>query len=449
MRTDSNDKINEGKLIGSEYEDIDRYSSKVSKSICKIITPNQYGSGFFLKYLIDDINYFYLISNEHIITEKMIKNKNEINVYYDNEFENTEIVLNVNERYIKSFVNIEIDATVVEILPKDNVNEIFFLTADLDYSDKTKTKLKGKQIYIPQYPLGGNLKIARGIIKEIYNYEFIHLASTDNASSGSPIFLKESIKVIGIHKQGNRKKTENYGDFIFPIFNILEKDIKNKNQSIFNLNINKELKEDYKKSYGTKINIKELEKKNDQLMNRGMNEAKIILKDMNEINKNKIINEKNFCNNCGMFPLIGKSYKCKTCEDFNFCETCYNKNIKLHGHEFKKIEVPNEHSKIPFMDEILFQTQIKSEFNYLKGMFFCKTTKDEFEIDILKFYNKLVNSVSTTFNLVYPFNLLLCYDNITENQIFNFCERAINYDTHNLFILVRPEEFKINKKTFY
>ncbi len=63
MRTDSNDKINEGKLIGSEYEDIDRYSSKVSKSICKIITPNQYGSGFFLKYLIDDINYFYLISN--------------------------------------------------------------------------------------------------------------------------------------------------------------------------------------------------------------------------------------------------------------------------------------------------------------------------------------------------------------------------------------------------
>lgn len=67
-----------------------------------------------------------LISNEHIITKDMIKNNDTINVYYDNEFENIEIQLNVNERYIKDFTDINIDATVVQILPKDNIYEIIF-----------------------------------------------------------------------------------------------------------------------------------------------------------------------------------------------------------------------------------------------------------------------------------------------------------------------------------
>lgn len=47
-------------------------------------------------------------------------------MYYYNEFENIEIQLNVNERYIKDFTDINIDATVVQILPKDNIYEIIF-----------------------------------------------------------------------------------------------------------------------------------------------------------------------------------------------------------------------------------------------------------------------------------------------------------------------------------
>ena len=85
-----------------------------------------HGSGFFLKYKIDDINFLCLISNEHIITKDMIKNNDTINIYYNNEFENIEIQLNVNERYIKDFTDINIDATVVQILPKDNIYEIIF-----------------------------------------------------------------------------------------------------------------------------------------------------------------------------------------------------------------------------------------------------------------------------------------------------------------------------------
>ena len=159
----------------------------------------------------------------------MIKNKDNIYIYYDYEFENIVIRLDENERYIKSFRDIKIDATVVQILPKDKINEIYFLSPDLDYSDKNQ--LNGKQIYIPQYASGAELKNARGIIKSINEDEFIHLVSTVYGSSGSPIFLKDSLKVIGIHKERDLYKEENIGDFISPIFNII------KNEAFFKISL--------------------------------------------------------------------------------------------------------------------------------------------------------------------------------------------------------------------
>jgi len=52
-------------------------------------------------------------------------------------------------------------------------------------------------------------------------YEFTHKACTLEGSSGNPIFLANNTNVIGIHKSGNNKEKENYGDFIFPIINLL------------------------------------------------------------------------------------------------------------------------------------------------------------------------------------------------------------------------------------
>ena len=44
------------------------------------------------------------------------------------------------------------------------------------------------------------------------------MASTLSGSSGSPIVLKDTNLVIGIHKNENKNLKENYGDFIGPIF---------------------------------------------------------------------------------------------------------------------------------------------------------------------------------------------------------------------------------------
>ena len=162
----------------------------------------------------------------------MTKIKDTIYIYYDSEYENFTIQLDENERQIKSFKQIKIDLTMVQILPKDKISEIYFLSPDIDYSDKNK--LNGKQVYIPQYPSGGKLKNVRGIIKSINEDSFIHLTRKEYGSSGNPIFLKDTLKVIGMHKAGSNEKEENYGGFIFPIFKILndfiEKNKKNENK---------------------------------------------------------------------------------------------------------------------------------------------------------------------------------------------------------------------------
>ena len=41
-----------------------------------------------------------------------------------------------------------------------------------------------------------------------------------------------------------------------------------------------------------------------------------------------------------MKPIVGKRYKCKTCNNFDFCEKCYEKNKETHGHNFHLIEKP-------------------------------------------------------------------------------------------------------------
>ena len=83
---------------------------------------------------------------------------------------------------------------------------------------------ENKKIYIPQYPEGGELSNSKGIIKSINDNEFSHLASTKGGSSGSPIFIEGTIKVIGI--QGRNDKNENYGNFIGSVIESLKKNLK-------------------------------------------------------------------------------------------------------------------------------------------------------------------------------------------------------------------------------
>ena len=182
------------------------------------------------------------------------------------------------------------------------------------------------------------------------------------------------------------------------------------------------------------------------------------IREIEEKSKNKIFKAGVVCKGCGEEALI--KFQCKRCKDFIFCESCIEKYKRIHQHEFQQIDKPVEYEGMS--DQVLIEqlklTQIKKEFGNLKGLFFYKSSKDKYEIDILKFYNKLLidgikdennNQIKHNYKLPNYINLLLCYEQLRDiEDIYTFCVRAINCETNTLFIIVRPEELKINQEKF-
>ena len=205
---------------------------ELSKEMSKIIIETQEGkktgTGFFLSIQIDLELFDCLITNDHIINNESINNNNIIYVYYEG-FKAANIILDKNKRYIRSFKDEKLDITVVEILDEDNMSKKYFLEPELDIP--LNNNLINKEIYIYQYIEKMKLKNAEGIIKDISKYEISHTANTKKGSSGSPIFLKNSNKVIGIHKEAAPTIKINYGDFIYPIINIIKEDIRKKSNN--------------------------------------------------------------------------------------------------------------------------------------------------------------------------------------------------------------------------
>ena len=188
----------------------------ISKSICKISKSNEIITGFFIKLFKNDRDFFCLMTNANFITKEMLNKKEKINIYYDNEEKLKEIILNENERYIKDFLDIGINAIVIEIVPKDNIEKNYFLLPVIDYIYENNNLLNQEIILIQ------NKFYFTGKIKKINTNEFSYLINTEFNLSGNPIFLKNNIKVIGITTTPNLKESENYADFIGPIFNFFK-----------------------------------------------------------------------------------------------------------------------------------------------------------------------------------------------------------------------------------
>lgn len=205
------------------------------KYVCKIkikeVDSNNisYGTGTLIKIKKNDRYFYFLISNEHVIEDCMI-NSNYILIitYYStkNSRKKAKITLNKEERIIKSYKNnLDIDATIVQIIPEDNINDEYFYHFNTTFNNFLE--LENKFIYIFQYPgYQKKLKYSEGEIinSDNNNYCFKHSASTEPGSSGSPIFCSVYGKycLIGIHSAYLSKESCNIGYFIEPIINDLK-----------------------------------------------------------------------------------------------------------------------------------------------------------------------------------------------------------------------------------
>ena len=228
------------------FHSLDPSITQTSKSLCKItISSGKMSSGFLIQLFKGRKEFYCLMTNEHVITKEMIDKKITIDIYYDSQSKFRNIELNPEERLIKEFTYIKLDITVIEIISKDEISKEYFLLPLIDYMNNYN-QLINKEISIIQYPRG-EMKYSYGIIKSYEpEYEFSHDANTDEGSSGSPIFLKGTTKVLGIHKSGIKTKKENFGDFIWPIFtffkNYTDNKIENKEIKYTNNYNNKEIK---------------------------------------------------------------------------------------------------------------------------------------------------------------------------------------------------------------
>ena len=199
--------------------------NKVSKCVCKIKLKIENreiaGTGFFIIYK----NKKYFITCLHVITQ--LKQEFMIEIYNKKRFN---FVLKNHEIHL---LDKPIDIAAIRINNSDEfINDIGYLDYDLNYI-KGYSQYIDNDIFLFGYQNGLNSSAESGTIKKINNFEFFHDINTDFGSSGSPIILFNTLKVIGIHKQGDLDENLNVGTFIDTIF----KEIDNiKTSKIYTMN---------------------------------------------------------------------------------------------------------------------------------------------------------------------------------------------------------------------
>ena len=210
--------VDEVETKNSAIKIIDVSIHEVCKSICKITYKDKIATGFFIKLFKNQKELLCLMTCYQVIPKEMVDSTELINVKYNYEKKWFQIKLDNTERFIKH--DKDMDITVIEIIPSDKIKEKYFLFPNLNNND-----LILKNIFIPQFPDGKKLSISTGKIRAIKNYDFYYDASTKKGSTGSPIFLKNTTEVIGIHKKESINKSENIGTLLYS-FTLLFQDEK-------------------------------------------------------------------------------------------------------------------------------------------------------------------------------------------------------------------------------
>ena len=203
--------------------------------LCKI-SANMIGTGFFCKIDYKDKKIPVLITNYHIIDDQYIENHNTLKIYIDDICKI--ININKNEKIYSSGKN-EYDLMIIQLKEKDEIHNYLELDPNIYQKNSISTIYKDEKIYVLHFPNGQEATISYGCgIEEINNYDITHKCFTCEGSSGGPIINAVNNKVIGIHKQYDKRIKYNIGTFLaFPLGKLK---IKNNNneaiKKIININ---------------------------------------------------------------------------------------------------------------------------------------------------------------------------------------------------------------------
>ena len=217
-----------GNEIEIDKDIYEKFKEKGKKATCIIISKDEKnngkkGTGFFCKipYLNKTIKV--LFTNYHILNYNLTKKGNSIKIIYKKEIKMIKITDERN--YWTNELN---DFTCIEILDKDGIEDYY----EIGYFDND---IYNNEIIIVHYPKGGPIKINKNSLIQINDKEMYYNVGTNFGSSGSPIILLKQNKVIGIHRGYSKIPKLNLGINMKCVIDYI-----NRNEIIYNLNINKE-----------------------------------------------------------------------------------------------------------------------------------------------------------------------------------------------------------------
>ena len=107
--------------------------------------------------------------------------------------------------------------TIIELLDNDfNENPIMFLEVDIFSLMMNFSSYVNKAVLVYQRPGGNDVGISFGTINEIVenNLSALYDAETTQGSSGSPVILGSSLKLVGIHIGKVKSRGLNIGSLI-------------------------------------------------------------------------------------------------------------------------------------------------------------------------------------------------------------------------------------------
>ena len=210
--------------IPIQKTEINKLFQKGTDSMCKIhILKNGKsgsGTGFFcsLRHSYLNLN-IVLLTNNHVLDEESLKEGNIIEYECGNGI--IKQIKITKERRI--FTNNDLDYSCIEILDNDKVLNYFEINDDI--MNGNIEKIINSDIFILQYPKGGEISFSQGNIIRIIEDRIILSASTEEGSSGSPIILRDNqynYKICGIHFGGNESKNCNFANTLNKIINDIE-----------------------------------------------------------------------------------------------------------------------------------------------------------------------------------------------------------------------------------
>ena len=366
---------------------------KVKPSICKIIYKNNKGSGtgFFIQ--LND--YKCIMTNYHIISTDLI---------------NQIIYLILKEKFIKFFNNLDI--TIIELDNIKNINnyikDVYFLDYDSNYNKGYKQYLD-LDIFTLQYP-SEDIEVASGKLIQILNeFEFKHNIDTDYGSSGSPIILFNTLKVIGIHKNGLLNEKINFGTFIGEIFKYNKFKKLNNNISI-NINV---MMNNNNMNFGMPINNNNMMNNNNMNFGMGMmgipNNNMMMNNNFNNFDMGNNMMMNNINNNNFGKPALGNI---QNMNPINNCQNMMNNNEMDNNPYFDDINEPGPKKNICFRNHNGITTFMV--LNYA-------TTIDE----MLKKYLNLINrpylyGQSNKIEFIYNAGLIRFGDKTSIGELFKY-----------------------------